>query len=586
MTGPGMRHTEYEELISASLSGELSADERRRLDAHLDTCDACRGTLAAFADGRRIVAGLRHVPAPRDLHARVRGGIERGRFAPLPWYRRPAVLFTGVGGGLAAVAGALLAIVLLGDSSAPVGEATPSPTATAVASATPVASASFPAGPTPTPAESTPVPSATQPQATSPPEPEPASPEPDAYLALTGPIDNRALTVRDGPTGETIAEVDTPPGPPVAAELSPDGQWIAYITPVGEKGTHEVRVSRIGEAVAGDDPEAPTPIDSPIEPGETVLLGESLAGDPFAEQLFWSSPRGAHLAYTLTDPESGSTDVWLFEPEIGEFRQLTDVGNAYAASWTGDDARAASSLWVSVADARPVSYLHGFPFDAGPEPLDPAPTALATADGVFQPLLSPNGSLAIYWKGAMDRAGDGTWRFVSGAQPYLAEHVREGDRVVFDDERRMFSDLSVGREAFTSAAMAWGEDGDAYAVWNVRWTGEPQSGSGEDPYPDGSRVYFGHAADARGLTRAHAIDRDDLPEGWSVIDVKVSPTGEHLVVTVAEPVGGVLDAARASVLLIERNTGNEPDEVSDLRSEPDQWFGPAAFDRRSDGDRP
>jgi len=64
------RHEPYEELISASLHGDLTPDERRRLDAHLDTCDQCRGTLAAFAEERRMVAGLRQYSPPRDLGAR------------------------------------------------------------------------------------------------------------------------------------------------------------------------------------------------------------------------------------------------------------------------------------------------------------------------------------------------------------------------------------------------------------------------------------------------------------------------------------------------------------------------------------
>ena len=48
------RHEPFEELISASLNGDLTEDERRRLDAHLDGCDQCRQTLAAFSDQRRM----------------------------------------------------------------------------------------------------------------------------------------------------------------------------------------------------------------------------------------------------------------------------------------------------------------------------------------------------------------------------------------------------------------------------------------------------------------------------------------------------------------------------------------------------
>ena len=52
------RHEPFEELISASLHGDLTDEERRSLDAHLDGCERCRETLAAFSDQRRIVAGL------------------------------------------------------------------------------------------------------------------------------------------------------------------------------------------------------------------------------------------------------------------------------------------------------------------------------------------------------------------------------------------------------------------------------------------------------------------------------------------------------------------------------------------------
>lgn len=588
MTGPRTHHPEFEELISASLAGDLSDAERRRLDAHLDGCAACRETLTSFAGGRRIVAGLRHVPVPRDLHARVRAGVERGRFATRPWWRRPAAIFAGVGGSLAVVAGALLAIVVLSEREPQVGQATPTPTTTAVFSATPTtAPASFPSGPTPTPAAATALPSPTETAATPAPTPTATpSPEPDVYLAMTGPADNRALTVREAPGGDLVTEVETPPGPPTSAQLSPDGQWIAYITPVGEKGTHEVRATRIAEGTPVEDPDALPPIDSPVPVGETVVLGESLSGDPFLEQIFWSTPRGGYLAYTLADPETGETDVWLFEPAAGNFRQLTDTGNAYAASFVPGGGAGASLLWVSAAGETPVSFLRYFHDDAGGtgEPVDPAVDALATAEGVFQPLLSPNGGLAIYWNGAMERTGD-SWRFVSGSQPYLAEHRWENAEATFENEQRMFRDLTVGRDGFTSASIVWGEDGDAYAVWDARWTGVPQSGAGEDPYPDAERVYFGRATDPRGVTRFHAIDADDIPEDWSVVDVKIAPTGEHLVITVAEPRAGTLDAATARLLLVERNTGDKADRVEPIDARDGHWYGPATFDR-SGADRP
>ena len=592
------RHEAFEELISASLHSDLSSDERRRLDAHLDGCDACRATLAAFAEQRRIMAGLRHVAPPRDLGARVRAGVDQ---LAVPWYRRPIAIFTGVGGGLAVVAGALLALVLVNGAEEPqVGGdlPTPSPSATTQAQATPSPTATLPQptlpGPVVTPAPGeTPTP---PPVATPEPTAIPASPEPDIYMAVEEPEDDAAATglvVHEGGSDEVLTETDAPPetvaGVPIAAELSPDGQWLAYVSELGLSGLNEVRITRVA-APASDDPADPAPTDSPVAVGETVVLGQGVAGSPFLERLAWSSD-GHYLAYTLADPDGGGTDAWLFDAAVGEPRQLTDVGNAYAASWVPGSA-GTSLLWVSTAGDVPTSYLHAFHDSAGapddPDDtglgasLDPAADPLATATGVFQPLLSPNGALAIYWNGVMARSGE-EWLFVEGGAPWLAEHRSdEAGGFVFGNERQLFSDVTLERDAFTSAAISWGPDGDSFAVWDAAWTGVPQADTTD--YPDGSRVYFSHASDPRGLTRTHALDAADLPPDGSVVDVKVSPTGAHLVSTVRYPAAGDLDPPRADLILVKRNTGDVPDEVEVIRS--GGWNGPAAFDADDEVEAP
>jgi Putative zinc-finger len=583
------RHEPYDELISASLTGDLTDDERRRLDLHLDGCDRCRATLASFADQRRVVSGLRHLAPPSDLGARVRTGIELGAFAPIPWWRRPAAIFAGVGGGLALVAGALFALVVFnGQPNDPeVGQPTPTPTQ--VESVAPAASDSI--APTPSPAPTLPPPVTPAPSGVPPTSPTPtpsgeatpeptstASPQPDVYLALTGEPDDLALTVLDGATGDTVTQVaDTPSGEPIAAELSPDAQWLAYVTRVGESGLTEVRATRIAVLPAPTDPGATPPIESDAQLGDTFVLGESVEGSPFLERLAWSTD-GRFLAYTLADPDGGGTDAWLFQPaEPTTRRQLTDVGDAYAASWVpGDDDR--SLLWISVAGEEPVSHLREFRRDIAvrPDPVDPADDAVATAEGVFLPLLSPNGRLAIYWTGVMQAFGD-EWLFSEAGVPYLSEHRLDGDeQYTFPNERPLFSDVTIGRDAFASGAIGWGPDGDAYAVWQIDWTGTPQSDDGS-PYPDPQRVYFGHATDPRGLTRSHAIDVDDIPEDGTVVDVKTARTGRHLVITVLEPTGGVLEAPRAALLLVERNTGEVADDVERIGDSDDGWFGPAAL---------
>ncbi len=561
------RHDDYEQLISASLHGDLTGEERRLLDAHLDGCARCRETLAAFSDQRRIVAGLRHLAPPRDLGARVRTGVEAAATAG-PWWRRPPAIFAGVGGGLAVVAGALLAIVIINASpdDSLVGQ------------------------PTATPATSAPVPSATEPPPTLAPiatssawpsssaEPAPTatpierSPEPDAYLAVTGPFDNQLLTVRHGPTGEGITEANAPSGPPIAGELSPDGQWVAYLSQKGGSGFTEVRAVRMAQST---DVEA---VRSNVAVGETVVLGEGVAGSPFVEHLFWS-PDSRYLAFTLIDTDGDGTDVWVFQPADGSVSQLTDVGNAYAGSWAAG-AAGSSLLWVSTAGETPLSHLLIFHDDAGEiRAGDPADSPFASASNVFQPLLSPNGTLVIYWTGRMSRSGD-EWAFSEGGAPWLATNINDGGAgYEFESSREVFTDVTIGRDAFSSAAITWGVDSDAFAIWDAAWTGIPQTASGS--YPDPRRVYLGRATDARHVTQSHALDEADVPEGASVVDVKVAGTGRHLAITVRYPVPGDLAVAEADLLLVTRNTGDVPDEVSVLNQTGPGWYGPALYARDS-----
>ena len=589
------RHEPFEELISESLTGDLTDAERQRLDAHLDTCAACRATLAAFADQRRIVSGLRHIAPPRDLGARVRAGVERGARGAVPWWRRPAPMFAGVGGSLAAVAGVLLALVLLNgptdDAEVGAATATPSPTTVAVvASPTDEPQTTLPPIlPTPQP-NASPVESIAAPSPSVEPSPTttpvPASPEPDVFLALTGPFDNLNLTVQEPvPSGEPpdpiteVEVVESPNGPPIAAELSPDGQWLAFIVELGQSGMNEVRATRV--ALAPDD--APPTEDTLPDIGDVVVLGRSIAGSPFLERLAWS-PDGSRLAYTLADPEaSGATDAWIFEPDRAEPARLTEVGNAFAAGWIPDrDGDAASRLWVSTAAEMPSSQVLDLPAGEEIATVDPAEAAVHEARGVFLPTLSPDGRLAIYWSGRMTPAGGHGWIMSQDGEPFLAEHDIRDETYEFDNERPLFSDLRVDRDGFASAAISWSADGDAYAVWDAEWTGDSQ-GTEDSPYPDPLRVYFGHARDARGLTRFHAIDKADLPEDGSVVDVKVSPTGQHLLVTVRYPLDGTLSVPRADLLLITRNTGDVRDEVQRLNLNDEGWFGPAAFDDSDDG---
>ncbi len=205
------RDSHPDELISASLSGDLAPDERATLNAHLAACEQCRATLNAFAREREMVAGLRRSVPPGDLGARIRTAVDAGA-GMTPWWRRPSTL-VGAVATLGTVAAALLAVVVLGSiPRGPVG-ATGSPQASAsmIASVSPAPSASAPG-----PGES--------PSATTPSTPLPVS---SADPNPVGMLEYRLLDQQGGVSVRTDAgslpvAVERP-GIPIGATLAPGG---------------------------------------------------------------------------------------------------------------------------------------------------------------------------------------------------------------------------------------------------------------------------------------------------------------------------------------------------------------------------
>ncbi|MDP9467269.1 MAG: zf-HC2 domain-containing protein, partial [Chloroflexota bacterium] len=284
-----------DELISASLTGDLTAAERAELDAHLARCERCRATLAAFKSERRILSGLPTVNPPHDLSARVRTGIESGRLGA-PWWRRRGGLIALVASGTTVGAAVLAIIVFNNLPSGPVGQATSSPEAT------------LSVAPSPSAAESTA------------PSIGPSAPPTFlaagqlGYLQLSGaPFEASKLSFINDATGASI-DAGVVSGPPIAASLSPDGEWLAYITQKGETGAHEVWALHLTD-------------------GTVTPLGCSLDA-PFTDRLAWS-PDSRYVAFTLIavdlGPDSGcpdidgalgSTDAWIFYA-TGERSNLT-----------------------------------------------------------------------------------------------------------------------------------------------------------------------------------------------------------------------------------------------------------------------
>jgi hypothetical protein len=514
-----------DELISASLTGDLSEAEQAALDRHLAECARCRDTLAAFSEERRLISGMRHVAAPRDMGARVRTGIERGSSGSLPWWRRPAAILTGTA-VLGTVATALLAVVVLTNLRNP-QVATGSPTQSlAAASADPSASVEPSVGPST--AET--------------PAPQPSiDPNPVGTLRYTLDQKQPKLEVTTDAGAEEIQVTQN--GLPIDAALSPDGTWIAF------------RV--LGDASGLVDTYAYSFAD-----GELITLAQANLDSPFA-RLAWSAD-SSMLAYTVLD-QDGSADAWVFDAQADSPgpRRLTDDGAAFAADFEGG-----LGLWISRAGADPVTFSVEVPADADAAPIDLESDALDAQSGAFLPVRSPVDPPAavVVWRGEM-ALDDGGWHFAHGGMLYLATPGKRG-------EQQLFGTLQIppGGEAFYSARFAWAPDGDSFAVWDAMWSGTQQP----EGFPDEGRVYFGHLKGNKLIGPDQALDAADT-EGKRIVHVALAG-GQYLALTVitAEGSEGGSYGPTTELRLITRHTGNQADDIQTF-GQNRVWTGPAFY---------
>jgi hypothetical protein len=523
-----------DELISAAVSGDLTDQEQERLDAHLARCETCRQTLAAWTEQRRLLHGMRGAPVPRDLAPRIRAGIESGAFA-VPWWRRTGLL-VGVGASLATVAAALVAVLVITDLLPNRQVASShSPTATASVSLSPLPSAN------PSASESA------QPSIPAEPTMPPVAAASPYALAWTGKPASARYSVVANQDSDLQLQAS---GPPVGAALSPPGTHLAFRVERGQSGMTDTFVTTPGS-------------------WKGTKLGTSVDG-VFADQMTWS-PDGRFLAYTLISPDNMRSDAWIFDASSGTNHQLTNTGDSFAASWAPASA-SDDQLWISRAGEQPVSYLVTLPSDASlPDPSDPADISHDTLDGIFMPLVAPDGQKLIFWRGTMSTGPDGLWSFARGGMPYLGSVATPGK-----NEKQLFSTLSaVGGEAFTSAKIAWAPDSDGFAVWAASWTGVGQP----EGFPDGAAVYFGHVSKPELITPAQALDAADLSGALRVVDVTPAPGTDVLAITIVTDPGseGGTALPTAELRLVTRAFGNEPDRVQTLNGSRGDWLGPGFY---------
>jgi hypothetical protein len=541
-----------DELISASLTGDLTETEQAALDQHLAGCARCQETLAAFREERRLVSGMRHQQPPADLGARVRAGIEAGE---LPWWQRRSTLVAVVG-SLGAVAAGLLAVVVLNNlRPGPVARQTATPSASAEVSISLEPSPSASIVPSPSSSQS-------------------ASPEqtPAPVVAIKEPVARFTYRIEDQQArlhlvangGEAELDVGQAMAP-IDAALSPDGDWLAFRVMGDDSGLVSAYAFRQSD--------------------ETLIeLGQQGLDSPFS-RLSWST-FGELLAYTFVD-QSGAADVWVLDtrsPEPSPVR-ITNTGRTFAGSfyYGGNEAW----LWVSTAEeGSPTSYRIALPLDEPQaEAFDPADSALESYPGVFLPVDNHEGPfddgppvppIVAFWSGEMTQQGGG-WHFTRGGMLYRTYAGVEGDLALEGGhpDFQVFDTLQVqpNGAAFESARFAWAPDRDGLAVWDAQWTGVPQP----DGFPDAGRVYYAHAFTGTGtIGPAQALDASDT-EGNRVVHVGLGG-GQFLAVTVATAAGAHSGAygPTAELRVITRNLGDVPDKVQ-TSGQDRVWVGPGVY---------
>ena len=196
-----------------------------------------------------------------------------------------------------------------------------------------------------------------------------------------------------------------------------------------------------------------------------------------------------------------------------------------------------------------------------------------TVDGVFLPLLSPDGNRALFWTGTMAKSAS-EWQFSLSGLPQLSADFRAAGPASPWVGTPLFTDLvPYGGEAFAYGKFTWGPDSDLVAFWDGAWTGVPQSADGT--YPNQQDVYVDRISGGL-LSSASRLPLTLDPNAW-IVDVKFAPDGLTVAVTIGLPSAGIGDPPSAYLQIVPLE-GGAP-RIIGGGVNPPPWDGPAVFGR-------
>lgn len=490
------RSGHLDQLLSAAVSGDLTAAERAELDAHLAGCPSCRESLAGQAEARRLLAAAPRPQAPADLDARIRTAVESGSGGGSRLVRFGAAAATVVA-AILVLAVFRQTVDLPGASQEPSASAGPSQSAAPSPSPTEPAVEAF------------------------------LAPRDMGYLVLSGGgFADYQLAFVNARTNVELRADEAPSGAVVASTLSPDGRWLAYITVMGETGANEVWVMSLMDWTTHQiGCTAPAVYSDRLTwSADSLLLAYTLVAFDGASEL-------AGVGCHITEPGSpGSADAWLFDITALASSPLTSAGDVYVASFT-------PTLSVDGGSALWVSHLADAPWSELVEVNGPAAGSMGQAEGVFLPLVGADGFTALFYRPTFVREG-ADWFVQGGGTPLIGSTTWEGDLDPFAGIPTI--DPGTAGSTLTPWQVAWSADGDSYVVWAANW-----------------RVAFVGKASVPGADHVREVTVDLPAEGSWIVAAVLSPDGSGLTLTIGIPSAGIGDPPHSLQIHVDLESGGQ-----------------------------
>jgi hypothetical protein len=555
---PQTPHERARLLASDRLDGPLTEVDVTWLDAHLDTCDACRAVAAAYGEDRELLRSLPQPEPPRDLWARTSVALYRERAtrarSSSGGRRGRRVRWEALAGGLAVLLiGVVVGRSLLFADQAGVGLSTPG------------------TGPGPSAGQT--------PMAVTPGSVAWAAPGANgSYTVNVATVD--AVCPQGAVTAPGCASLDAGAqalvslkSKPGSVVIDPDSEQAAVVESSASTTGGSIIVVPISRPAATARPSPSTPASPPASPsgspatspGESPTATADAAGSP-------STPPSETPDASPADPTETPEPTESSEPSASQSASPVPTPTEAAEALAiindvivvgGDAAYSREGDWLAFS-ARPADGSHG-----------PDVYAWRVGDRTARPLTNDHATVFSDW--VDDRV------LVSRVNPLAQDSDLASPGPTRAEPTSLLLDPDTGKQHGPTIPGAWRPVVDPTGRWVAYWTGELVSDAdGLTFIPSQGRLVIDRWAVVRDPGPASSLDPQPLLDlGDAPIrdwEVRWDPTGRYLGVWVADPLAPAI--GRLSLLAIDRSTGRVDSEPKQLLSDAPALAGFAIRDGR------